>query len=231
MSLFNTKQLLQTMLLIIVLSACTSNDAKYNADDSKEEFFYDYKIIAEEGNDNLLVMAQLKSGGEEGEVIALTPAAEILLDNELMQKDSAKIGGIYYEMYKAIDSFAGSHSFVFKEAGKIKQQVEFSFQPFALKDGLDSVVSRKNWQLSFTGLDSVSNLRIVLTDTTFESEGVNELRKVRNNKLEIDSILLGNLKNGPVQLTLTREFEQPLKNEKGRVLALYTIRRELMLTD
>jgi hypothetical protein len=230
MNLFNTKWLLYLGTLII-LAGCTSNDAKYKVDDDKIETFYDYKIIAEEGNDNLLVMAQLKSGGEEGEVIALTPDTEILLDNELMQKDSAKIGGVYYEIYRTIDSFAGSHSFVFKEAAKIKQQVAFNFQPFALENGLDSVVSRKNWLLNFTGLDSASNVRIVLTDTTFESEGVNELRKVRNNKLEIDSAMLGNLKNGPIQLTLTREFEQPLKNEKGRVLSLYTIRREFLLTD
>jgi hypothetical protein len=216
--------------LVLFLSACKNSDKTADVLD-KEELFYDYKIIAEEGNDNLLVMAQLKSGGEEGEVITLTPATEILLDNELMQKDSAKIGGVYYEMYRAIDSFTGSHSFVFKEAGKLKQQVAFNFQPFALEDGLDSVVSRKNWQLSFTGLDSVSNVRIVLTDTTFESEGVNELRKVRHNKLEIDSVMLGNLKNGPIQLTLTREYEQPLKNEKGRILLLYTLRREFILTD
>jgi hypothetical protein len=229
MSLFNTKQLFQIVLLII-LGGCSSNDRKHKPDDDKNQLFLDYKIIAEEGNDNLLVMAQFKKGGEEGDALSLQTPATILLDGAMMEKDSAKIGGIYYEMYKPVDSFAGRHRFSFTNGDNRTVETEFNFQPFSLQATLPDTMFRNQMQLGFAGLDEGAMVRIVLTDTSFESEGVNELRRVREGKMEIDSATLSNLQNGPVQLTLTREYEQPVKTG-GRLLILYTLRREFFLRD
>jgi hypothetical protein len=211
--------------------ACKSTDKKApTPNNTSNGFFYDYKVIAEEGTDNLLVMAQIKSGGEEADGEPLPEGATLQLDGQPMEIDSAKIGGIYYEKYKAIDSFAGSHQIVLQQSGEKGSDATFNFTPFALQTELAKTVSRQAFQLQFTGLDTLSDLRIVLIDTSAESEGVNELWKAKDSILTIGSAMLANVKNGPVQLTLTREQEQPIKGG-GRLLMLYTIRREFVLTD
>jgi hypothetical protein len=215
-------------LIVLFFISCKSRDK--NALPGENELFPDYKIIAEEGNDNLLVMAQFKEGGEEGDALSLETPATILLDGAMMEKDSAKIGGIYYEMYKPVDSFAGRHRFSFTNGDKKMVETEFDFQPFSLQAPLPDTIFRRQMQLGFAGLDEGAMVRIVLTDTSFESEGVNELRRVRDNKMNIDSATLSSLQNGPVQLTLTREYEQPVKTG-GRLLILYTLRREFFLRD
>jgi hypothetical protein len=215
-------------LMVFFFVSCKSRDK--NALPGGSELFLDYKIIAEEGNDNLLVMAQFKEGGEEGDALLLETPATILLDGAMMEKDSAKIGGIYYEMYKPVDSFGGKHHFNFTNGDNKTVETEFNFQTFLLLASLPDTIFRRQMQLGFSGLEEGAMVRIVLTDTSFESEGVNELRKVRGGKMEIDSATLSNLQNGPVQLTLTREYEQPIKT-RGRLLILYSLRREFFLRD
>jgi hypothetical protein len=248
MNLFNKKDVqgfvfLQTMnikriaavlcstCIIISGIACKQKDKKgAAANGASNTFFYDYKVVAEEGNDNLLVMAQIKKGGEEADGEILPQGASLQIDGQPMEIDSAKIGGIYYEKYMNIDSFAGSHQLVLQQADGKSNEAVFNFLPFALLTNLDKTISRKAFRLQFAGLDALSDLRIVLTDTSFESEGVNELWQAKDSILTIGPAMLANLKNGPVQLTLTREQEQPLKGG-GRLLMLYTIRKEFVLAD
>ena len=224
-------KLLFAILATLLLANCKSKDKEPTiVNKGSSGVFYDYKIIAEEGNDNLLVMAQFKKGGEDGNAISLKPPATIQLDGAMMEKDSAKIGGIYYEMYKPVESFTGAHHFVFVDEDEKTIKTEFDFHPFSLQATLPDTIFRNQIQLGFAGLDDGAMVRIVLTDTSFESEGVNELRRVRDNKMDIDSATLSNMQNGPVQLTLTREYEQPVKTG-GRLLILYTLRREFFLKD
>ncbi len=231
MKMKKNKIVVGVICALLLTIGCKSKDKEPTiASKEDDTIFYDYKIIAEEGNDNLLVMAQVKHGGEEADGKPLAEGTSILLDGQAMEKDSAKIGGIYYEKYFSVESFAGQHQFVINKGGKKVSEASFAFQPFVLATVLDKTVSRKAFQLQFGGLDSSNDLRIVLTDTSFESEGVNELWQAKDSVLAIGTAMLANLKNGPVQLSLTREKEQALKKD-SRLLTLYTIRREFLLTD
>jgi hypothetical protein len=225
-----SRKLLAVLTLAFIISCKNGKDKEYSA----PELYLDYKIVATEGNDKLAVILQFKETDENGDALPLQLPAIVKLDGEALQADSSKLSGTMYEAYRPIDSFAGTHAIVFTDGEKREYKEEFTFQPFSLITTLPDTLSRNGIELELAGLAANDMVRLMLTDTVYTSEGVNQLDSIINSRLTISPAQLKGLKNGPVELELIREYEQPLKNAAkagGSFVIIYSIRREFILKD
>jgi hypothetical protein len=225
-----SRKLLAVLVLVLIISCKTGKDKEYSA----PELYLDYKIVATEGNDKLAVILQFKEDDENGDALPLQLPATVKLDGEALEADSSKLSGTMYEAYRPIDSFAGTHTIVFTDAEKKEYKEEFTFQPFILITTLPDTLSRQGIELELAGLAEKDMVRLMLTDTVYTSEGVNQLDSVIDSRLTITPVQLKGLKKGPVELELIREYEQPLKNAAkagGSFVIIYSIRREFILKD
>ncbi|HEY5970090.1 MAG TPA: hypothetical protein VIU35_19045, partial [Chitinophagaceae bacterium] len=87
---------------------------------------------------------------------------------------------------------------------------------------------------NFKGLDPVDYLGVILTDTSFTSNDINDVDTVRNGRLVIKADRLSALINGPIHLQFYREQTLPLKKatkESGKFMITYGLKRDFELKD
>lgn len=218
---------------ILLLSGCKADDKKAVRGDALEKLYLDYRIIAEEGLDKLTILLQFREE-ENGDALPVHQGATVMLDGVQLPADSSRLAGYYYEMHKPVDSFAGPHEISYAiHNGKVYSE-KFTFQPIRLSTPLPDTISRKELELDLTGLRDKDVIRVLLTDTSFINNGINQLDSVHNGKLRIATESLGELANGPVQLELVSEMEKPLATapqKGGRLLITYSLKRDFNLKD
>jgi hypothetical protein len=222
------------IITVALLSVACKNSDKPANDFDAENIFFDYTITGQEGDDNLTILLQYKEGDEEGTAVAIEEPGKILLDGEAVPGDSTKRTGPFYEVNKPIASFAGKHIITFINPANTAYNEEFEFQPLSLVTIIPDSLQRDSLVIEFEGLESEEYIRVVITDTVFENEGINRVDTVINGRLIISKTDLQNLVNGPVQLELIREYERPIKNgteQGGRLRISYGLKRELILRD
>jgi len=220
------------IIATIFFSACKGKNDKIATD--PENIFFDYKITAEEGDDNLTVLLQYKYGDEEGYAFAIDKPGKVLLDGQPLAADSTKMTGVFYEAHKPIPAFAGKHAISFTSPGGAEYKEDFDFKPIILLSEVPDSIQRDDLVFEFEGLDSEDYIRVVLTDTSFENEGINRVDTVLNGQLIISRDKLSGLANGPVQLEFIREYERPVKNDTeagGRLQIIYSLKRQFILID
>jgi hypothetical protein len=84
------------------------------------------------------------------------------------------------------------------------------------------------------GLEPVDYVRVLLTDTSFASEGINRVDTVKNGRVMISKEDLRKVVNGPIHLELYKEVEKPVKEktrEGGGLYISYGLKREFLLKD
>ena len=220
------------MMTGFIFFSCKNADKNIAVD--PDSIYFDYTITGQEGDDNLTVMLQYKDGDEEGKAFAIEEPGKILLDGELIPGDSTKRTGPFYEVNKPIAGFAGKHSIVFISPNNQEYKEEFEFQPLSLITIIPDSLQRDSLVFEFEGLESEDYIRVVLTDTVFENDGINRVDTVINGRLIILKNDLESLENGPVQLEFIREYERPVKNgteQGGRLRITYGLKREFILKD
>lgn len=225
-------QYVPLLFLMLVLS-CNEKDKKAGAVSNPDEFYLDYRITAEEGNDKLTVLVRFREE-EEGDALLLPPGTRVLLDNSPLEADSSKRTGGFYETHLAIDSFEGKHTLLLKQGDRIIHQQMFEFFPMGLESEPGDSIARQDLILGLLGLRDEDYVRVIATDTAFYSEGINRVDTIRDHQLLIRQSDLESLVNGPVQLLLSREWELPLeKGERnaGQLSITYSLRREFILKD
>jgi 8-oxo-dGTP pyrophosphatase MutT (NUDIX family) len=220
------------MFSIVVLVSCINADKEKANNTDPGHIYFDYKITGEEGDDNLTVMLQYREGGEDGDAIA--PGGKVMLDEEMLEYDSTKMGGFFYELHKPIAAFTGKHHIVYTGTDKKEYKEEFEFRPVVLLTVLGDTLPRSEMIVEFEGLEPEDHLRVVLTDTSYYNDGINRVDTVINGRLVITRSDLESLAPGPIQLNFIREFERPVKNgteEGGRLQIVYSLHREFFLKD
>lgn len=199
-----------------------------------DNFYLDYTVSADEGDENVTCTFQFRKGGPEGQAVEIAPA-KVELDGQVIDGDSARLSGFYYEVQKAVDSFAGKHTVVLVAPGTASYTNNFEFSPFTLAEELPAVVHRR--PLSVTLLHFPPHekaVRLLLLDTAFVSTGFNDLVPVVNGKLTIGPGIWNHLKNGPVNLELYLEQEIPLSQPTragGAISITYGLKRTFELAD
>lgn len=227
----------QTLVLVIVIlsflhQSCRNKDKEAVGNGTLNDVFFDVIINAEEGDDKLSVLVRFKDE-EQSDFVQLSNSVFITLDSELMQPDSSKMMGTFYESYYPIEQFNGNHILLLKE-DENEFQSAFSFESFALLTPVSDTIRREDWQLTFSGLGAFDRVRLLATDTSFESQGINREAFLVNNQLMVNKAELFNLKSGPVFLELIRETEFPLNklsSKRGKMTMTFRIRRQFILVD
>ncbi|MBK6992310.1 MAG: hypothetical protein IPH34_10980 [Chitinophagaceae bacterium] len=229
----SVKKILLITLLISGVS-CGSKDKKVDTTLEIDNIYFDYKISAEEGYDNLTVLLKYRDDDKNGDAFAPEVLKNIKLDEEMLVPDSSKMGGVFYEIQKPINTFTGKHYITFftNEGKEFKEEIIFS--PMILTTVIPETIKREDLVLDFTGLENEDHVRIVLTDTSFFNDGVNRIDAVLNNQMILSKKDLESLADGPILLEFIREFERPIKNAGeagGRVRINYTLRRSFNLQN
>jgi hypothetical protein len=230
------KQCLVPLLLICTLAAC-QNKSKAESDDEEDTglFYYDYLISGEEGQDSVTVMLQYRQGGRSGKALALPAPTTVTLDQELLPADSTKQTGVFYEVRKPLQEFAGDHRIVVTGGSNERQEQNFSFVPFGLAAEFAEKIKQQPFAIRLTHFpDSPERIRLVIVDTSFVSKDVNEEMKIEQGEIKVTRTHLSKVVKGPVTLEIYHEHETPLKNASktnGRLLVSYGLRRQFELVD
>lgn len=222
-----------SLFLLVFLLSCSGKDRKARIINNPEEFFLDYLITAEEGNDKLTVLVRFRDG-EEGDALLLPPGTTVLMDNRALDADSSKRLGGFYETHLAIDSFQGQHFLAVKQGNQTVHEHKFEFFPMKLEEEPGDTVSRQDLFLGLQGVREADYIRVIATDTAFYSEGINRMDTILERRILISKSDLENLVNGPIQLLLSREWEIGLEKagrKTGQLLVSYSLRREFILKD
>lgn len=220
-------------LAVLILAGCFGSAEREPLSDP-EDIFFDYKIWGEEGNDSVMVMLQFREYDAFGETILITEPGSVTLDGRRILADSTPMTGPFYTAYKHVKDFTGKHTIAYTDINGRKYKEEFNFSPFMIRSELGDTITRSKLTILFDGLNKRDLVRLLLTDTSFTSDGINRLDTIWNNKLIISRGDLLSLQNGPINLEFIRENERRVSERTaagGTISILYTIRRELFLQD
>jgi hypothetical protein len=220
-------------LLFSFFLSC-KNDIGGSKDVNPQNIYFDYKIWGEEGKNDITCLFRYHFSGQNGISLLLNEPSRVELDGEKIPPDSAKLSGVFYEIQKPIVDFTGKHTITFTGIDNIQYKEDFHFRPFVLKSGPPSISTRKNWMFQLEGLQPIDYIRVIVIDTSFASNGINEIDTVRNGTLVIQKEKLNNLVNGPVTMVLFKEEEQPIKNgtkRGGKLSITYGLKRQFELKE
>lgn len=215
----------------LLLAACFS--ASRDEPAAMDDIFFEYSVNAEEGNDSVSVLLKFKEYDEYGQAISIEPG-KVSLDGISIAADSTPMTGPFYTLNKHIREFTGKHRIEVVLPDHKKFRDEFSFQPFSVRSPLPDTLKRAKLQLEFNGLNSGEVVRLIITDTSFTGDGIHRLDSIWNNRMLITKSDLSFLEPGPINLELTRESIQKLRNVTGAggiISISYTIRKECWLRD
>lgn len=225
---------LLTICLPVILISCKNKDKKLPDKNIADNIYFDYKISAEEGYDNLTVLLKFRDGGNTGQAFIPAELDKVKLDDEILLPDSSKLDGVFYEIQKPINAFSGKHYITFSTIDGKDFKEEINFSPMSLTTAIPETINREDLVLDFAGLENEDYVRIILTDTSFFNDGINRIDVVLNNQMILSKKDLDNLSDGAILLEFIREFERPIKNAGeagGRVSINYTLRRSFNLQN
>ena len=215
--------------ILLILFSCTGNQG-----DADSIAYADYSIVAGEETENVTCVLKFYRFGPRDLSVFLKPPATVSFDGAALQGDSAGLSGAFYEVQKPLDSFAGTHTIIFKSSDGKEHKETFDFQPLKLAAGLSETIPRGDISLQLEGLAPDAPVRVLLTDTSFYTADINEIDTVRNGTLVITREALQNVASGPVTLHLIKEDERPLQAWPGRRSKLsvtYSLARAFELVD
>lgn len=220
--------------IAISLAGCTSNEIGYSKEVSPDAIYFDYSIWGDEESGNITAKLQYRFGGPNGTTLVLEEPAKAEFDGELLQADSSRMNGAWYEISKAIKDFDGRHLIIYTDSNKRQYKEEFYFKAFSLRKEVPKEIKRDDLVFELEGLQQEDYIRILFTDTSFYSRGIDRLDTIRNGKIIVTRHDLDDLKNGPVSLEFYREDDKILKQatkEGGRLSISYGLKRVFELKD
>jgi hypothetical protein len=156
------------------------------------------------------------------------------LDGESIHGDSSKSTGAYYEVRKPLEAFTGDHTITFTSGSGKKISETFQFEPLRLLEDLPDSVHRGDLVIPLAGAGDGDFIRVLLTDTSFTSWGIDRIDTIMNGRLVITGQQLGALVNGPVHMELIKELDKRVKNKVsrgGRVSVTFGLSREFYLVS
>lgn len=219
------------ILLIIVLSSC-NNETDVRLSGKDPDIFAHYDIQAEEGGEMAVCLIRFYTDRSRSTTLNLDEPSHVELDGEPLLVDSSRFSGAFYEMQVPISNFAGQHTISFTSPANRVYAEDFSFTPLRLHTNLNNPIPKSDLVLKLEGLNPEDEIRIVMLDTSFTSDGINQLEPVIDGQLTIKSDLLKTLKSGPVILEISKEAEFPLTSGLNGILTTtYTLKRNLILRD
>jgi hypothetical protein len=218
-----------------IVAACNNSSQVAKDGTGQEAVYSDYRIEGEDGKEEVTCLLQFRLGGPNGPAFLLNEPRTVELDGEVVQPDSTRLSGVYYEVTKPVSEFKGKHALVFTDEGEKRYRQEFEFWPFSLAAEIPSKVKRAPFTIQLTNFPKNSTpVQLIMVDTAFETNDVNEMAVVNKGQLLIGEPILNRLKSGPVLMELIKEEEKSIKKGarwKGRLVVSYGLKREFELAD
>ncbi|MEI9943608.1 MAG: hypothetical protein WDN26_05250 [Chitinophagaceae bacterium] len=222
------------LMSVVSLLSCSNSEIGNSKDVNPESVYFDYKVWGDEDDSSITVRLQYRFGGPNGTTLLLEDPSKAELDGMLVPVDSSRFLGAYYEVMKPVQAFEGKHSILFTDLNKKEYKEEFDFPVIFLKKELPAVVKRNDLTLEIGGLKPGGKLRILFTDTSFYSRGIEKLDTIPDGTVLITKADLNDLKNGPIHLEIIREEDKWLgksTKEGGKLSLSYGLKREFVLED
>jgi hypothetical protein len=226
--------LIVILCVTLVLMGCTSNEIGYSKEVNPDAVYFDYTVWGDEESGNVTAKFQYRFGGPNGTTLVLEDPARVEFDGELLQVDSSKMNGAWYEVNRPVKNFNGKHQVIYTDGNKKQYKEEFEFNVFSLVAEIPNELKREDLVFELDGLAPEDYIKILLTDTSFYSRGIERLDTVHNGRIFITRQELDNLKNGPISVEFYRDDEMSLKEttkEGGRLSISYGLKRVFELKD
>lgn len=214
------------------LAACNNEEIGKAKDVNPETVYFDYRVSGDEATGRTTVRLQFRFAGPGGTTLVLENPSQVTLDGGVLPVDSSRFNGAYYEADIATDSFAGKHEIIFTGSGGKKYTEQFTYSPFSLAVLADSLSGKQDLVLEISGLEDGEPLHVMMTDTSFRGNGIEQIEKIKQGKIVIPAALLAQLKPGPIYLDLTSDIRRNLRDttsEGGALLINYRLKREFWL--
>lgn len=201
---------------------------------SARDLYLEYQVWGDEARGYVNVLVQVRRRNNRGQTIRMDPPGFVKLDDEVLQPDSSRMTGVFYETQKPLEAFAGRHTLTVAHAKDEQVSDEFEYTPFTLATPLEGRVRREGLVLKLNGLKADDKVRVTLVDTVFRTQDINELVPVVGGRLQLTAEQLREVKGGPVTLLLFKEEDRPIDNPAlrgGKMAVTYGLMREFELAD
>ena len=222
-----------SLLIPLFFLACKGEEKKAaKTGISAQNLFLEYQVWGDEEREFVTVLLQLRNKSRNGKTVELAAPGFVELDGEVLQPDSSRLSGVFYETQRPLAEFAGKHKITIRDENKDLVSEEFEYTPFTLATPLSQKVKKAGLTLTLKGLNTEDKLRVTMVDTVFSTADINELMPVINGKLQISSEALQDVKEGPVTLLLFKEEERRIENPSvkgGKIAVTYGLKREFDL--
>lgn len=227
--------MLRVLFPAVLLFSCLGSDRK--ADNASfDNLFFHYDVQASgEGEEEVTVKVQFRLDDFNGAVVRPAIPLEVLFDGQPLASGDSRYTGAYYEIQLPRQGFEGRHQIVIQSEGSVLRKDSFYFQPFTLIGFPDTLRRGEDLSLQLSGLGSADLVQLLLTDTAFTHDGLEQRLQLRENgDIRIPAAALSVLAPGPLQLLLTRETEEPIRAARGPggvLTSQYPLRRELFMAE
>lgn len=201
---------------------------------SSQSLFLEYQVWGDEEREYVTVLLQLRQKNNNGKTVKLNPPGFVELDGEVLQPDSSRMSGYFYEALKPLSEFAGRHKITVADENKEQVSEEFEYTPFRLASSIGERVGKEGLSLRLSGLKAEDRVRVILVDTVFSTPDINEMLPVVSGRLEISGELLTSVRTGPVTLLLFKEEDRRIYHPAvsgGKIAVTYGLKREFDLVD
>lgn len=212
-----------------VLVGCLNEDKQ--AEYSPDQLFLDYSVTTSEEDSMVNILLHFRDT-REGDALLLPMPANVQLDGKMLQPDSAKIGGYFYETFKPMSGFSGKHQIIYTDTKNRVYRADFEFEPLTMLDKLPDTLDGNELQVEFSGVGNKDRLYVIYRDTSTINEDFRRNAEPGAKSIRLVQPDFESLFDGPVQMEFIRETTipvKPLPPGGGQLYLSYLIRKELVL--
>jgi hypothetical protein len=221
------------LLVPLLFLDCTNREIRHEMPDPNN-IYLDFIAWGDEESGNITVKLQFRAGGPNQQSVVLQAPSQVMLDSLVLEPDSTKFTGPYYELITPAAEFGGTHTIVFTDNQNKEYRTRFEFPVMRFTTEPPAIIGRNDLLLELEGLSSGGQVRVLMTDTSYYGRGIEKVDSIDGEPLSISRQDLYNLKSGPIYMELFREEDKALEETMragGRFYLSYSLARSLVLND
>jgi len=226
--MFKTNTVFALIILIIVFTACASNEIGDSKDVAQDKIYQSYAINYSEGNTNVEVYCQFRFAGQHGTTLVLNNPSQVQFDGVKIKADSSAGAGAYYQTYRAANGFTGNHIITYITTDNKKLDNSFSFASFKWAVINNTASKKKDLNLNFEGPTLQGEDYIeVTTSNTDSSFSITHTAGDKSNMVTIPESELKRQKVKEISFDATLYRNIPLQqstSEGGRLIIRYSLK-------